>query len=149
MGAVEDEGGRPVHRAREWQQAARRLDKETKTANWHKQNPDQIAAPLILNLTSGNLTKQKTSGISVTVRERAGVFVRSDSKSEPREKGCHRIDCLCCSRGKPGMCEKNSVGYRISSESCQGRGKWAHYKGENSRNGYSRGLEDQENLKYE
>ena len=49
MGAVEDEGGRPVHRAREWQQAARRLDKETKTANWHKQNPDQIAAPLILN----------------------------------------------------------------------------------------------------
>ena len=122
MCAVEDEGGRPVHRAREWQQAGRRLDKETKTANWHKQNPNQIFVPLILDPTSGNLTKQlkeacsqfqKTSGISVTVRERAGESVRSDSKSEPlREKGCHRVDCLCCSRGKPGMCEKNSVGYR-------------------------------------
>ena len=47
------------------------------------------------------------------------------------------------------MCEKNSVGYRISCESCQGRGKWAHYKGGTSRNVYSTGLEHQENLKYE
>ena len=156
---MEDVGGRPVHQAREWQQGARRLDKETKTANWHKQNPNKISASLILDPTSGNLTKQlkeacskfqKTSGIFVTVRERAGVSVRSDSKSEPlREKGCHRVDCLCCSRGKPGMCEKNSVGYRISCESCQGRGKWAHYEGQTSRNVYSRELKHQENLKYE
>ena len=58
MCAVEDEGGRPVHRAREWQQAARRLGMETKTANRHKQNPNQISAPLILEPLSGNLTKQ-------------------------------------------------------------------------------------------
>ena len=33
---TEDEGGRPIHRSRELQKAARRLDKETKPANWHK-----------------------------------------------------------------------------------------------------------------
>ena len=32
MCTVEDKGGRPVNRAREWKQAARRLEKETKTA---------------------------------------------------------------------------------------------------------------------
>ena len=36
MCTVEDKGGRPVNRAREWKQAARRLEKETKTAYWHK-----------------------------------------------------------------------------------------------------------------
>ena len=58
MCAVEDEGGRPAHRTGEWQQAARRLDKETKTANWHISDPNQISAPLIVDPTSGKLTKR-------------------------------------------------------------------------------------------
>ena len=56
---VEDEGGRPVHRAREWQQAARRLDKETSIVNWHKLDPSQISAPLIID---PNQTHSKAEG---------------------------------------------------------------------------------------
>ena len=153
MCKVEDEGGRPVHRAREWQQATRRLEKELKPANWHtsKSDGEQISAPLIVDPTNGNLTKKlkdicskfKTAnGINVTVRKRAGTSIRSDAKSEPlRTKGCDRDDCLVCPSGKPGMCENNSVGYRITCESCLGTGKWLHYEGEIGRNVYSRGLE--------
>ena len=35
MCQVEDKGGRPIHRAREWQKAARRLEKEKKVVTWH------------------------------------------------------------------------------------------------------------------
>ena len=31
---LEDEGGRPIHRAREWQLASRRLEKEKKKETW-------------------------------------------------------------------------------------------------------------------
>ena len=56
---VEDEGGRPVHRAREWQQAARRLDKETSIVSLHKLDPSQISAPLIIDPTQ---THSKAEG---------------------------------------------------------------------------------------
>ena len=86
----------------------------------------------------------------MTVRERAGLSVKTDAKSEPlRDKGCQRPNCLCCSKGRPGNCEKNSIGYRITCEGCQGAGQWAEYEGETSRNAYSRGLEHQEDLKGE
>ena len=78
------------------------------------------------------------------------MLVRSDAKSEPlRMKGCKRADCLCCSNGKPGMCEKNSVGYRIKCEGCQLAGKWAYYEGETGQNAYTRGLKHQEDLRNE
>ena len=92
MCKVEDEGGRPIHMAREWQQSARRLEKELRTANWHKTDKAEISAPLIVDPTAGKLTKKlketcekffKSSGISVTVRERAVLSVRSDAKSSP------------------------------------------------------------------
>ena len=44
----EDEGGRPVHRARSWQESARRLEKERKGTTWHKSNPERVSAPLIV-----------------------------------------------------------------------------------------------------
>ena len=115
--------------------------------------------PLIVDPTGGDLTKdikkvcenfEAATGIKVAVRERAGNSVRSDAKAEPlRMKGCGRVDCLCCSKGKPGMCETNSVGYRISCDSCQGAGKFAHYEGETGRNAYTRGLEHMEDLRNE
>ena len=47
------------------------------------------------------------------------------------------------------MCERNSVGYRITCESCLGAGQWVHYEGETGRNAYSRGLEHRDDLKDE
>ena len=77
MCKVEEEGGSPVHRAREWQKSARRLEKELKSSNWHKSDQAVISAPLIINQSAGILAQElkescckflKSSGISVTVR---------------------------------------------------------------------------------
>ena len=40
MCKTEDDGGRQIHRAREWQEAARRLEKELKPSSWHKSSDD-------------------------------------------------------------------------------------------------------------
>ena len=157
MCKVEDEGGRPIHRAREWQQASRGLEKELKRGNWHKVRKDQVSAPLIIDPTPGELTSKlkeacvkfkAATGIHVTVRERAGRSVRKDGQPEPfRQKGCGRENCLCCSSGNPGECETNSVGYRITCDTCLVSGKAVVYEGESGRNAYSRGLEHQADLR--
>ena len=54
----EDKGGRPVHRPREWREKERRREKELKLSNWHKTKKNQVSAPLILDPTAGNLTKE-------------------------------------------------------------------------------------------
>ena len=91
MCKVEGGGGRPVHRAREWQQAARRLERELKHANrlTSKSDREQISALLIVDPTNGNLTNKleyicskvnTANGVSFMVRERAGKSIRSDVK---------------------------------------------------------------------
>ena len=135
-----------------------RISKELKAATWHNGKQDQILAPLIIDPTAGKLTKglkdiwnkfKESIGITVTVRERAGVSLGQDAKAEPlRKKSCGRQVCLCCAKGKPGKCESNSIGYRIKCESCLGAGKFVHYEGETGRNAYSRGLEHQRDIKY-
>jgi hypothetical protein len=135
------------------------LEKELRAGNWHKGDKKEISAPLIVDPTDGNMTKNlkdtcnkfhQATGIKVTVRERAGSSLKSDAKPEPlRNKSCGREECLCCSKGRPGKCEQNSAGYRIKCERCLEMGKYVHYEGETGRNAYSRGLEHQEDLRNE
>ena len=144
----EDEGGRPVHRARSWQKSARRLEKERKGTTWHKSNPDRVSAPLIIDPTAGALTEKMkavckdfgaTMGMDVKVVERAGKAVKSDAKSEPlRNKSCGRDNCMCCSSGNEGGCETNSIAYKIECQGCLAARKSAEYEGESARNGFSR-----------
>ena len=127
-----------------------------KAVSWHKTEKGTVSAPLIIDPTAGGLTValklacnkyKEATGIEVKVLLRAGASVGSDAKSEPlRGKACGRQDCLCCSTGHPGGCERNSVGYRITCQACQGAGSWAQYEGESGRNAYSRGLEHQQDL---
>jgi hypothetical protein len=42
---VEDAGGRPIRRAREWQKSARRLDKEMNAVSWHKTEKGTVWVP--------------------------------------------------------------------------------------------------------
>ena len=159
MCQVEDEGGRPIHRAREWQQAARRLDKETKLVTWHQGKDGGISAPLILDPTAGLLTQkmkeactrfEEEAGMRVVVRERAGLKMKADCKPEPlRNKDCGRNNCLCCRSGHPGRCEQNSAGYRISCEACLLAGCTALYDGETGSNAYDRGNQHQDGLRNE
>ena len=140
MCEVEDSGGRQVHRAREWQKAARRLEKESRKATWHQGAEGQISAPLIIDPTAGGLTSnlkeacskfEEATGIRVAVKLRAGKSLKSDAKSEPlRKDDCGRDSCLCCSTGHPGGCERNSVGYRITCAGCEEIVRLAQYDGE-------------------
>ena len=88
----EDSGVRPIHRARSWQKAARRLEKERKASTWHQTSAGTVSAPLIINHFAGELTEKMkvackdfglSMGMDVKVIERAGNSVRSDAKSEP------------------------------------------------------------------
>ena len=82
---------------------------------------------------------------------RAGKSVKQDAKAEPlRKVGCRRQECFPCQTdgesGRQGDCERNSVGYRITCETCQEAGKLTTYEGESGRNGYARGLEHLQGL---
>ena len=155
----EDEGRRPIHRAREWQMLARRREKESKREAWHKAENGQVSAPLILDPTAGGLTAElkkicdrfeKGTNMRVVTRERAGMAMRQDAKSEPfRRRGCSRDNCLVCKGGKPGNCEKNNSAYRIRCNVCKNAHKIVDYEGETGCNCYSRGLEHQDGLRNE
>ena len=155
----EDEGVRPIHRAREWQMQARRREKESKREAWHKSENGQVSAPLILDPTAGGLTAdlrkicdrfEKGTNMRVVTKERAGKAMRQDAKSEPfRRRGCNRGNCLVCKGGKPGNCEKNNSAYRIRCNVCKITHKIVDYEGETGCNPYSRGLEHQDGLRNE
>ena len=113
---------------------------------WKKKD-DQVSAPLILDPTSGNMTKEmkavsrkfeEVTGWRVPVVERAGTKVSSIAKAEPLKKGgCGREDCFPCTTGG-GNCERNGAGYTISCLRCK---MVVKYEGESGSNGYSRGGE--------
>ena len=140
----ERDGGRPIHRARDWQRDERRLAKEKKLAgSWHKGGGLKVSAPLIMDPVAGYLEKvvkaacrdfERTTDIRVMVKMRAGNSVRTDAKSEPlRVKDCGREECLCCSTENPGGCETNSCSYRIICVGCERNQETAHYDGETGR----------------
>ena len=146
----EDKGGRPVHRPREWRERERRREKELKVVNWHKNQKNQVSAPLILDPTAGSMTKEmkivcnqfeKVTGMRVVVQERAGIKNKSLAKSEPlRSKKCERQECFICT-SEGGKCEKNGIGYEIKCEECKKAMKKAVYEGETGRNGFTWGAE--------
>ena len=96
MCSVEDEGGRPVHRPREWRRRERRLAKENKKMSWHRsEDTVKASAPLILDPIPGTMVEQiktecskfeRVHGIRVKVCLKAGQSVRADAKSEPLRK---------------------------------------------------------------
>ena len=102
----EDEGIRPIHRPRSWKEKERRREKELKRTNWHQSKDNQVSAPLILDPTAGEMTKdmkvvckdfETVTGWRIPVVERAGRAMRSMAKAEPlKRKGCQRDDCFPC-----------------------------------------------------
>ena len=111
----EDQGIRPIHRSRHWKADARRKEKERKVQNWHKSQKDQISAPLIIDPTSGTITRdmkdvckrfESVTGMRLVVRERAGDSVKNTAKAEPlRNRSCGRTDYFPCTTGGVEKCE--------------------------------------------
>ena len=154
----EENGVRPIHRPREWKRKERRLAKQNKRSNWHSKGSGLVSAPLIVDPVPGNMLDKMRSvcskfeeshGIRVQVCPRAGKSVKLDAKPEPlRKLGCERQDCLPCqsSGSRKGDCEKNSITYTITCETCKLEGKKTTYEGETGRNAFSRGVELQQGL---
>ena len=93
---------------------------------------------------------EETHGIRVQVCPRAGRSVKSDAKPEPlRKLGRETLDCLPCQSpgSRKGDCEKNSVTYIITCETCLLAGKKTTYEGETGRNAFTCGVEHQQGLK--
>ena len=158
MCVEEDEGVRPIHRPRSWKEKERRREKELKRTNWHQSKAKQVSAPLILDPTAGEMTKdmravcndfEKVTGWRIPVVERAGRAMRSVAKAEPlKRKGCNRDDCFPCTTGG-GNCERNGSGYKISCNRCLRAGRCTEYEGETGSNGYCRGKEQWAGLRLE
>ena len=135
----------------------RRKEKELKVQNWHKGQKDQISAPLIIDPTAGEMTKEMkevckrfeaVTGMRVIVQKRAEDAIKHSAKAEPlRNQSCGRIECFPCSTGGGGKCEKNDSGYKIVCLSCQRAGKVTEYEGETARNAYTRGIEHMNSLR--
>ena len=54
MCRVEDSGGRPIHRNREWHENSLWMEKERKQESWHQRDKDQPSAPLMIDPTAGH-----------------------------------------------------------------------------------------------
>ena len=76
----EEEGVRPIHRPRKWKEDERQREKELKRTNWHQNQPNQVSAPLILDPTAGDMTRdmkevcknfENVTGWRIPVVERA------------------------------------------------------------------------------
>ena len=140
----------------EGEKAGKGVQKQT----WHKSKDHvQVSAPLILDPIPGPMIEQMKAecskfemlhGIRVQVCQKAGQSVRTDAKPEPlRKTGCDREDCLPCQSpsNRKGDCEKNSVTYQITCETCLKDGKSTTYEGETGRNAFTRGIEHQQGLR--
>ena len=151
-----EEGVRPIHRPRKWKEDEGQREKELKRTNWHQNQPNQVSAPLILDPTAGDMTRdmkevcknfENVTGWRIPVIEKAGLAMRSLTKAEPlKTEGCKRDDCFPCTTGG-GNCERKGSGYRISCGSCLRAGKKAEYEGETGANGFTRGNEQLSGLR--
>ena len=99
----------------------------------------------------GELEKNSCSGRKVRFRflERAGTTLKSKlQKSDPcRGDPCGEPNCFPCQGSKGGNCRRKNVTYQIVCEECEKGGVVAHYKGETSKNNYTRGSKHLEQLK--
>ena len=145
MVAVAASGGRPVNRKSTWEKQTRMKQKLAKTLNWHKSGGYHVPI-FVPNTPGGELAKrvqaiEKVNSqrcVRFKVVETGGVSVKSMlQRSSPWPKAqCGRPECFPCKREKGGDCKRSGVTYKIVCLECQ-----AEYKGETSRNMYTRGKE--------
>ena len=145
MVAVAASGGRPVNRRSSWERQSRKKSKLAKSLNWHKSGGFDVPI-FVPNTPNGELAKQVQAFermnpqrcVRFKVVETGGVSVKSMlQRSSPWQKvQSGRSDCFPCKREKGGDCKRSGVTYKITCLECL-----AEYKGESSRNMYTRGKE--------
>ena len=143
-------GIRPVHRLKSWRRHERAKEKRRKKRTWYKDGGfDSVL--FVPSTRNGRLKKMyqreiASSGFRIKVVERTGVTLKQKLQvSNPfKPQRCDREDCFVCRTEGTGNCSSESITYAIRClGDCQERNV---YKGESSRNGYTRGLKHQNDL---
>ena len=160
MRTDEEDGVRPMYRARMWKRVERRKEKRIKSRDWYKKGGNESV--LFITATPDSELKQllqreiEKSGFKIKLVEKSGrKILRHLQKNDPfARKDCGERDCMVCTSGEGGSCRETGVTYTIdcignqdeqdvdaeeATPRCEGI-----YNGETGRNAYTRGLKHQE-----
>ena len=151
----ENEGGQPVDRPREFDEAGRRKRKEEKPGRWFRKEkrgtniregviivpptPESSLAKALKKVCDEELRGSK---ISLSVQERGGKqlgqLLGTSVPGASSKKNCGRQMCFPCNTGQEGICRKTGVGYKITCNLCEETVS-SEYAGETGKNCFSRG----------
>ena len=149
----QEEGKRPMYRAKDYHKEQRKEAKERKKHQWAKKGGH--IAPIFIPATPGGqllkelriiADREGKNGIRFNIVENGGGTLKRElQRSNPTaEPGCDKEDCPCCAeeRGGGGQCHRANINYEVTCELCP-RESHTKYIGETSRNLYTRMLEHQ------
>ena len=112
---------------------------------WHKAGGYDV--PLFVPAMPGSqLVKQLKEVEERSCTERKIKF-RFEERAGTSMKSIRACCCACCRGEKGGDCRRNNVTYQIVCEEFEKVNVLAHFKGETSKNTYTRGLKHLEQLK--
>ena len=140
----DDNGVRPKNREKNWKRVERIEEKRRKRNEWYKEGG--FDSVLFVPMTPhGELRKAyqkevRRSGLRIRIVERTGRTLKSQlQRSNPfKETNCGRRKCFVCTTTNKGNCNAEGITYELKckNENC---GRKNIYKGETSKNGYTRG----------
>ena len=140
-----ERGERPLYRPYDWERDDRDRKKKEKVIDWYKRGGYEsvIFVPATPNSELQSKYQQQIDrqGLRIRAVEKAGKSIKSLlQKSNPfKPETCDRQLCLLCRTGGRGSCEKDGVTYDIVCVGCEGDGREKVYRGETSKNVYTRG----------
>ena len=96
--------------------------------------------------------KAKAANLKVKIVEKAGMRLSTYLKKYDTTNGkspCNEKDCLICTNTSKlsRKCRIPNIVYKITCKECEKNGLKAHYFGETSFNGYTRGLKHVQNYR--
>ena len=142
MEEAERRGERPMYRPNGWNREEREQERVRKKVNWYKKNGSEsvifVPATPELQLQKEYQRDVWSQRFNVRVVEKAGESLKKMlQRSNPlKERQCRRMDCLVCTTGGKGPCDRQGVTYEIVCNECD-----SVYIGESSRSAYTRGAE--------
>ena len=133
-----DNGTRPLYRPSSWMKEERAVKKKIKGKTWYGKTFDSV---MFVQSSPGEILRREIqkimndSGFKVRVVEKGGRQLKSilqRSDIEP-QKHCFDEECPVCLTSPEGMCQSESVGYRIWCMPCEEVGIEARMDGETGR----------------
>ena len=135
-------GERPMYRPKGWNIEDREKERTRKKVNWYKKNGSESV--IFVPATPGSQLQKEYQREVRSQRFKVGVVEKADEslkkmlqRSSPlKERQCRRMDCLVCTTGGKGPCDRQGGTYEIVCNECD-----SVYIGESSRSAYTRGAE--------